>query len=59
MVIKAAGEAAAHIAEAEGSLEAAIKLGNDPLTITLERIRRANEVLSRSDKVSQGYACWL
>ena len=38
-IIEAEGEAEAWVAEAQGILEAAKKLGNSPLTLELERLR--------------------
>lgn len=46
MVIEADGEAEAWVAEAHGILEAAKKLGDSPLTLYLERLRRAAEILT-------------
>merc|ERR1712070_250460 len=51
MVIEADGEAEAWVAEAQGILEAAKKLGNSPLTLELERLRRATEILRSADKL--------
>ena len=51
MLIEAVGESDAMIVEAEGHIEAAKKLGSDPLTLLLERLRISNEILGGGEKL--------
>lgn len=51
MVIEASGDADAMVVEAMGHMEAAKKLGNNPLTFLLEKMRISNEILAGGEKL--------